>query len=66
MVLKAENLKNENPSELSERLRTLKKKLLEMKFQHAAGALTNPLQIRSTRRDIARIKSVLREKQNEQ
>ena len=62
MSLKAKDLKTETPRELGERLRTLKKKLLDMKFQHAAGALTDPLQIRETKRDIARVMTVLQGK----
>ncbi len=66
MALKAKDLRNENPEELRNRLRSLKKKLLEMKFQHAGGALSDPLQIRVARKDIARIQSVLKDKEKEE
>ncbi len=65
MVLKTEDLRNETPEELGKRLRDIKKNLMEMRFQHASGALNDPQQLRTQKRDIARIMTVIREKELE-
>ena len=49
---------------LEEKLQELKKDLFMLRMQHATNHLDNPTKISATRRDIARVKTVLREKQN--
>ncbi len=51
-------------SELETRLSELKKDLFMLRMQHATNHLDNPTKISATRRDIARVKTVLREKQS--
>ena len=41
----------------------LKKELFNLRFQHATNQLDNPLKIRETKHDIARVKTMLREKE---
>ncbi len=48
-------------AEIRQRLEDAKEELQNLKFQHATHQLDNPLRIRTVRRDIARLKTVLRE-----
>ena len=50
--------------ELESKLVDLKKDLFMLRMQHATNHLDNPVRISAARRDIARVKTVLREKQN--
>ena len=50
-----------NASELSEKLASLKTDLFFLRMQHATNQLDNPVKIRETKHDIARVKTVLRE-----
>ena len=49
------------PEQLTEKLTGLKKDLFFLRMQHATNQLDNPVKIRETKRDIARVKTVLRE-----
>ena len=53
-------------AELESKLVELKKDLFTLRMQHATNHLDNPVKISAVRRDIARVKTVLREKQLEQ
>ncbi len=48
-------------AEIRQRLEDAVEELQNLKFQHATHQLDNPLRIRMVRRDIARLKTVLRE-----
>ena len=48
-------------AERSEKLVSLKKDLFFLRMQHATNQLDNPVKIRETKHDIARVKTVLRE-----
>jgi len=52
--------------ELEERLTGLKKDLFFLRMQHATNQLDNPLRISQVRKDIARVKTVIRQKQLDQ
>ena len=52
-----------NASELSEKLASLKKDLFFLRMQHATNQLDNPLKIAEVKRDIARVKTIIREQQ---
>ena len=54
-----------SPDELEERLNGLKKDLFFLRMQHATNQLDNPIRIAQVRKDIARIKTVIRQKQLE-
>ena len=43
----------------------MKKDLFNLRFQHVTGQLENPIKMRDTKRDIARVKTIIREKQLE-
>ena len=48
---------------LAEKLQELKKDLFMLRMQHATNQLDNPLQIAAVKKDIARIKTIIREKE---
>ena len=62
--MKANEIRNLSVEELDKKLADLKKDLFMLRMQHATNHLDNPTRISATRRDIARVKTVLREKQN--
>ena len=62
--MKASEIRNMSVSELEAKLVDLKKDLFMLRMQHATNHLDNPTKISEARRDIARVKTVLREKQN--
>ncbi|MBR1497521.1 MAG: 50S ribosomal protein L29 [Oscillospiraceae bacterium] len=62
--MKAAEIRNLSASELENRLGELKKDLFMLRMQHATNHLDNPVKISTVRRDIARVKTVLREKQS--
>ena len=47
---------------LEEKLQDLKKDLFMLRMQHATNQLDNPMQIAAVKKDIARIKTIIREK----
>ena len=49
---------------LEEKLADLKKDLFMLRMQHATNQLDNPMQIAATKKDIARVKTIIREKTN--
>ena len=64
MKMKANEIRNLSVEELEKKLADLKKDLFMLRMQHATNHLDNPTKISAVRRDIARVKAVLREKQN--
>ena len=48
---------------LNEKLQELKKDLFMLRMQHATNQLDNPMQIAAVKKDIARIKTIIREKE---
>ena len=63
-MMKAKELKNLSVEELNKKLEGLKKDLFMLRMQHATNQLDNPLQIAATKKDIARVKTIIREKTN--
>ncbi len=61
--MKIEAIKEMTPAELNSELLKLKNDLFNLRFQHVTGQLDNPLKMREVKKDIARIKTVLREKE---
>lgn len=61
--MKAEELRNLSDAELEKRLRDLKEELFNLRFQNVAGRLENPMRLREVRRDIARIRTIQRERE---
>jgi len=48
--------------ELNAELIKLKKDLFNLRFQHVTGQLENPVKLREIKKDIARVKTIIREK----
>ena len=49
--------------ELNSELAKMKKELFNLRFQHVTGQLENPVKMREVKREIARGKTILREKE---
>ena len=49
--------------ELNKKLEDLKKDLFMLRMQHATNQLDNPLQLNAVKKDIARVKTIIREKE---
>ena len=64
--MKANEIRKMNAEQLNEKLTGLKKDLFMLRMQHATNHLDNPDKISPVRRDIARFKTMIREKQLEQ
>jgi large subunit ribosomal protein L29 len=65
-MMKANEIRNMSVEELDKKLTELKKDLFMLRMQHATNHLDNPIKISNVRRDIARVKTVLHEKQLKQ
>ncbi|SFP88108.1 50S ribosomal protein L29 [Caldicoprobacter faecalis] len=61
--MKASKWREMTNEELKEKLNELKSELFNLRFQLATGQLENPMRIREVKRDIARIKTILRERE---
>ena len=61
--MKASNVRELNNEELVAKLVDLKKELFNLRLSHATGQLTNPLALANVKKDIARIKTVLHERE---
>ncbi len=59
--MKAVEIREMSVAELNEKLAELKAELFNLRFQHAINQLDNPTRLTVVKKDIARIKTVLRE-----
>ncbi len=59
--MNAAEIRNLSVDELNAKLADLKAELFNLRFQHAINQLENPQRMKAVKRDIARIKTVLRE-----
>ena len=60
-IMKAKEIKALSPSELDAKLTELKDELFKLRFQQAINQLDNPMRISAVKKDIARIKTVMRD-----
>ncbi|MCI5924058.1 MAG: 50S ribosomal protein L29 [Oscillospiraceae bacterium] len=58
--MKANEIRELSPAELNDKLAALKSELFNLRFQLAVNQLDNPMRITAVKRDIARIKTVIR------
>lgn len=63
MKMKANEVRKLSASELESKLLDLKKDLFQLRLQHATNQLENPIKIADVKRDIARVKTIIREQQ---
>ena len=62
-MMTAKELRDKTTAELEAQLTSLKKDLFFLRMQHATNQLENPLKIQSVKKDIARVKTILRERE---
>ena len=62
MKTNAKELRDLSSEELLSKAADLKKELFNLKFQQAMGQIENPMRLRTLRKDIAKTKTVLKEK----
>ena len=63
MVMKAKEIRELSQEELIQKEKDLREELFNLKFQHAIGQLENTMRIRQVKRDLARVKTILRERE---
>ncbi|GIP36266.1 50S ribosomal protein L29 [Paenibacillus sp. J2TS4] len=61
--MKASEFRNLTTAEIEQKIAGFKEELFNLRFQLATGQLDNPTQIRKVRREIARAKTILRERE---
>jgi large subunit ribosomal protein L29 len=59
--MKVVTIREMSPEERERKLLNLKEELFNLRFQHGAGQLENSQKLKQTKRDIARVKTVIRE-----
>lgn len=62
-LMKASELRDMTIKELDNKLAELKSELFNLRFQLATGQLDNPMRIKVVRKDIARVKTITRERE---
>ncbi len=60
--MKTTELRELSEDELQSKEEELRDQLFKLRFQHSLGQLDNALKLRNIRKDLARIKTILREK----
>jgi len=63
--MKATEVRDLSSEELSKKLGDLKRDLFYLRMQHATNQLDNPLKIKEVKKNIARVQTIIREKQLE-
>lgn len=61
--MKANELRKSSTDELKNKLKELKSELFNLRFQNAVNQLENPMRIRTVKKDIARIMTIIRERE---
>ena len=56
-----ENIREMKPEELQAKLKDLKEELFNLRFQHAINQLDNPMRLKAVKREIAIVKTIMRE-----
>ena len=61
--MKLNDIKNLTTEELITKEQELKAELFNLRFSHATGNLANPMQLHNLKKDIARVKTIIRERE---
>ena len=61
--MKAKDIRELTAAELNTKLKDLKEELFNLRFQHAINQLDNPMRLGAVKKDIARVKTIIREKE---
>lgn len=59
--MKITEIRSLGKDELMQKERDLRKELFNLRFRHKMGELENPMKIREVRKDIAKVKTIMRE-----
>ena len=60
--MKASELRELSLEELEHKLEDLTQEFFNLRFQHATDQLENPMRLRQTKKDVARVTTILRER----
>ncbi len=61
--MKAKEIRDMSDAELMQKVGELKEELFNLRFQMVTGQLENPMRIREVRKNIARVKTIIRERE---
>lgn len=61
--MKIEKMRDMSEAELTAEVKKLKHELFNLRFQQVTGQLENPIKMRDVKKEIARVKTILREKE---
>ncbi len=61
--MKTKNFREMTTEELSAKIKDLKVELFNLRFQHATGQLANPMMLNTIKKDIAKVKTILKERE---
>ena len=61
--MKIQDIRDLSTQELEDKIKDLKEELFNLRFQNATNQLDNPMRIVSVKKDIARVKTILKEKE---
>ena len=61
--MKIPDIRDLSTQELEDKIKDLKEELFNLRFQNATNQLDNPMRIVSVKKDIARVKTILKEKE---
>ncbi|MCL4319034.1 MAG: 50S ribosomal protein L29 [Firmicutes bacterium] len=64
--MKPKEIRDLDHEELEAKLRALKEELFRLRFQLATAQLENPMRVRQVRKDIARVHTIIRERELQQ
>ncbi len=59
--MKASEIRDMNPDEMQIKVSELKEELFNLRFQHEIGQLENPQRMKQTKKDIARMETIINE-----
>ena len=59
--MKTSEIRDLSPEEMQQKVDDLKQELFNLNFQHGSGQLENPQKMKQNKRDIARLKTIIRE-----
>ncbi len=63
--MKAKEIRDLSPQERQQKLIDLKEELFNLRFQHGIGQIENPTKLKKTKADIARVKTIIKEIENQ-
>lgn len=61
--MKPNEIREKSSEDLNKELMALKEELFRLRFQHATNQLENPLKLRTVKRDMARVRTILTERE---